>query len=228
MQATANMICSITFGKHYDYNDSDFCHLLSMIAQRPRLSASGIVFVPIFRKLFNKKVAALIEMINMGMSFVKKVVEDHREELRKTDDCKDYIDLYLKNMEQKKTEEESTKKFTEERLAYLMDILFGAGSETSSNTLAWCLLRLIADPDIQQRIRDEIIEVCGEDRLPTYSDRSRMPFTEAFLLEVQRLYTVVPLGECGGLICFFDCYLCFHKYCFQRKQIDIPKFFFFF
>ena len=176
MQAAANVICSIAFGKHYDYHNSEFCQLLSMIEQRPQLAGSRFMFVPVFRKLFKKQAAALVELRDRGLSFVRKVIEDHKEDLLKTNDCKDYIDLYLKNMEQKKHVEESTKKFTEERLAYLMDILFGAGSETSTSTLAWCLLRLIADPDIQQRIRDEIFEACGEDRLPTYSDRSSMAF----------------------------------------------------
>ena len=194
--ATANLICSITFGKHYDYNDPEFCQLLSMLVQRPQLVGVGFRRFPIFRKLFRKRVAVFVEFFDRGMSFVRNVIENHKEDLRKTNDCKDYIDLYLKNMEQKKTEEGTTKIFTEDRLAHLMDGLLVAGSETSSSTLAWCLLRLIADLDIQQRIREEIIEACGKDRLPTYSDRSNMPFTEAFLLEVQRLYTAVPLGEC--------------------------------
>ena len=191
MQATSNMICSIAFGKHFDYNDSEFRQLLSMIEQRPQLADAGLFFAPF---LFRKRIAALMENLNNGICFVRQVIEDHKEDLRKNGECKDYIDLYLKNTEQKKHQDDSTKFFTEKRLTILMDIFFSAGTETSSNTLAWCLLRLIADPDVQQRIRDEIIETCGEDRLPTYSDRSKMPFTEAFLLEVQRLYTVVPLG----------------------------------
>ena len=194
MQATSNMLCSITFGKQYDYNDSEFRQLLSMIEQRPQLTDSGLLLAPF---LFRNRKTALMENLREGFCFVGQIIEDHKEDLRKNDECKDYIDLYLKNIEQKKNEDDSEKQFTEKRLNILMDMFFIAGADTSSNTLAWCLLRLIADPDMQQQIREEILEACGEHRLPTYSDRSRMPFTEAFLLEVQRLHTVLPLGECS-------------------------------
>ena len=39
------------------------------------------------------------------------------------------------------------------------------------------------------------IDVCGSSRLPTYSDRDKMPFTEAVIMEMQRLYTVAPMGR---------------------------------
>ena len=54
---------------------------------------------------------------------------------------------------------------------------------------------MIARPELQTQIRDEIKHVCGGDRLPRYPDRENMPFTEAVILEVQRLHTLVPLGK---------------------------------
>ena len=50
------------------------------------------------------------------------------------------------------------------------------------------------NPDVQSRVRAEIFRVVGRDRAPGLSDRSSLPFTEATILEIQRLGNIVPFG----------------------------------
>ena len=40
--------------------------------------------------------------------------------------------------------------------------LFGAGTETTSSALRFCLLHLCKNPEVQQRLHDEIEEHVGE------------------------------------------------------------------
>ena len=48
--------------------------------------------------------------------------------------------------------------------------------------------------DIQAKIHEEIIEVVGQDRLPSLEDRKNMHYTEAFLLESFRYTSFVPMA----------------------------------
>ena len=49
-------------------------------------------------------------------------------------------------------------------------------------------------PDAQERAQAEIDAVVGIDRLPTFEDRSSLPYVEAVLRETLRWNPVFPLG----------------------------------
>lgn len=49
-------------------------------------------------------------------------------------------------------------------------------------------------PEIQKRAQAEIESVVGSDRLPEYSDRHRLPVTEAIYREILRWRPPGPLG----------------------------------
>ena len=53
---------------------------------------------------------------------------------------------------------------------------------------------MITYPDIQRKIRREMYDIIGRDRLPRLSDQSTLPYTSAALLEIQRMASVTPLG----------------------------------
>ena len=62
-----------------------------------------------------------------------------------------------------------------------------AGTETVAGVLAWALHLLAADPELQQRIREEVHEVTAG-RAPTVADMRRLALTERFVKEILRLY----------------------------------------
>jgi cytochrome P450 len=49
-------------------------------------------------------------------------------------------------------------------------------------------------PDVQKQAQEELDAVTGRERLPTFEDRSRLPFVDAVCKEVLRWKPVVPLG----------------------------------
>ncbi|XP_053403116.1 cytochrome P450 2D15-like [Mercenaria mercenaria] len=69
-----------------------------------------------------------------------------------------------------------------------------AGIDTSRFTLSGAILHMVAFPDIQEKVQEEIDRVVGRDRLPGINDRPNFGYTEAVLHESMRLGTVVPLG----------------------------------
>ena len=48
--------------------------------------------------------------------------------------------------------------------------------------------------DIQGKIRREIDAELGRDQLPSGNDRVHLPYTDAFLMEVQRFGSILPNG----------------------------------
>lgn len=49
-------------------------------------------------------------------------------------------------------------------------------------------------PDIQRRAQEEVDNVTGGTRLPTYEDRDKMPYVNGLVYECLRWNPVVPLG----------------------------------
>ncbi|KAL2837583.1 cytochrome P450 [Aspergillus pseudoustus] len=49
-------------------------------------------------------------------------------------------------------------------------------------------------PNEMRRVHDEIDQVVGSARLPTFDDQDNLPYLQAFMTECQRLYPLVPLS----------------------------------
>ena len=53
---------------------------------------------------------------------------------------------------------------------------------------------MVLQPDIQRRAQNELDSVLGQDRMPSFDDRSSLPFIDCIVLEVLRWNVVTPLG----------------------------------
>lgn len=60
----------------------------------------------------------------------------------------------------------------------LVDLFLGGATSTTA-TLDFALLLMLAFPDVQEKVFQETLQVVGPDRLPTTADRIR---SSAFLL----------------------------------------------
>lgn len=49
-------------------------------------------------------------------------------------------------------------------------------------------------PDIQAKCYQEIHAAFGETEMPNYTERSKTPYVEAMLMEVNRFFEIAPLG----------------------------------
>ena len=75
--------------------------------------------------------------------------------------------------------------FVEYQLVRIIGDLFTAGTETTATTLLWGMIYMMRNPEIQRQVQTEIINVLGPDQPPAYTDRGKMPFVEATILEIQ-------------------------------------------
>ncbi|XP_077802972.1 cytochrome P450 2C3 isoform X7 [Macaca mulatta] len=82
--------------------------------------------------------------------------------------------------------------FTMDNLVATIWDMFSAGTETTSTTMRYGLLLLLKHPEISAKVREEIDHVVGKNRSVCMQDRSRMPYTDAVVHEIQRYIDLIP------------------------------------
>jgi cytochrome P450 len=131
--------------------------------------------------------------------FIDEVIDEHvvnfasnKESVR--EDPKDFIDAFLAQIESSDPGSSFHGELGIKNLkATLLDLML-AGSETTATTLTWAILFMIKYPDIQRKVREEIVNEVGCSRPIRLDDKSRLPYTEAVIQEVLRMACVGPLG----------------------------------
>lgn len=193
----ANIIFAIVCGKRHEYEDEFFVKFLrdSDLAARKVMQVSALL-----------SCASVLQHIPgdpLGMNIITKSLEQWKDyvtkiydEHTKTHDensPRDLIDFFITEMSKKENLKEGSE-FSVDQLNTVARDLFGAGSETSATVIRWALLYLLKYPEIQQRLQSEIDNVVPDGQLPSLEDRIKLPYVEAFIMEVLRCANVVPLS----------------------------------
>ncbi|KAF9477126.1 cytochrome P450 [Pholiota conissans] len=72
--------------------------------------------------------------------------------------------------------------------------IYGGASDTIISALGSLFYVLATRPDIQKKGQEEIDRVIGTERLPDFSDRASLPYTDALYRELLRFYPPTPMG----------------------------------
>ncbi|XP_055576689.1 cytochrome P450 2H1-like [Falco biarmicus] len=195
VHAVSNVICSIVFGDRFDYEDKKFLTLVDLIEDNSKLQNSIQTqlynFFPNIMEYLPGPHQKLAKNIEEADHFTSEIIAEHQETLDPT--CpRDFIDAFINKMEQEKGNGRS--EFTTETLRRTTLDLFLAGTGTTSITLRHGFLILQKYPEIVEKIQKEIDSVIGQDRSPCMADRSRMPYTDAVVREIQRFVDLLPLN----------------------------------
>lgn len=83
---------------------------------------------------------------------------------------------------------------SETLLADVLATLYVGGADTTVSLIAAFFMCMVMNPDKQTTAQEELDRVVGHGRLPENNDRDSLPYVTAVLLEVIRLYPVLPLG----------------------------------
>ncbi|XP_070561957.1 cytochrome P450 2U1-like [Ptychodera flava] len=202
MSAVSNITCNLLFGKRFNYDDEEFKGLLEISRQiaANTQQSSILSFIPSLGRLpWPIKTRLMAEHNRMGV-FMEKAIAEHTEMISQCEAVQEsFIGGYVsqvKNYKRNLSNRYNSSTFSEdpEHLKYSLIVLFTAGTETSATTLLWVLLYLCLNQDIQENCFREIKNAIGLENTPSYADKTKLPYVEAVLLEVQRIANIVPIG----------------------------------
>lgn len=186
----SNVISSVVFGHGFSFEDIRFHQLLK--ASETIAYFQGTVWGRLYDSLpwLMRRLPGphknVFKEYRQVADFLKEEIAIHRENWT-SGEPQDLIDSYLAELSKGEN-----RTFSEENMIQVVFDFFMAGSETTTATLAWALLYMLANPDVQDQVKDELDAVLGLNQPVNYEDRSRLHYTNAVVHEIQRYANLVP------------------------------------
>ncbi|XP_063915659.1 cytochrome P450 2J3-like [Zophobas morio] len=196
-EALTHYVSSVTgtvlLGKSFSRDDEvrkNLIHNLD-IAMREAQLGGPLNFLPFLRFLpkYRKSLTAFRDTINK----IRKSLSVHINECEKTfsndDSATNFIEAFLLQ----RSKGGPPEIYSVDNLVYNLFDVFTGSTETTISSLKWIILYLAQHQDVQDKVRQEFVEVLQGEVLEM-SDVPKLSYTQAVLSEVSRIRTLVPLG----------------------------------
>ncbi|RUS78606.1 hypothetical protein EGW08_013641 [Elysia chlorotica] len=189
--ALSNIVCSVIVGDRFGYEDEYFKRVIKNVdAFVTKMPPYWIMFAATFLQkvpgdLFGiKDWTGSLEDLNIN--FCKFQIDKIKKEFDPDAEPENFISAYLLMMH-KKTESGNHSHLDETNLIANIKALLLGGTETSSNTIMWCVLFCLHHPEVQEKVYEEIKTQVGTGRAPNTLDMPKLPYLSAVIRETQRL-----------------------------------------
>ncbi len=147
--ASSNIICSMSYGRRFSYDNQMFRKVLANIDEVLHCSfvESFLKTIPVISSIpgINGFRKSLADILNFNLDMVKEHKATFKQGV-----TRDVIDAML--TEAQKEQGNSELVFTDELIARSLFDFFGAGTDTTINTLRWALLLITQFPNIQAKV----------------------------------------------------------------------------
>jgi 26-hydroxylase len=193
----------------------------------------AMIFLPFLKHL--PGVASACKQLRANreemMGFVRGVIAEHRAALD-PENPKDLVDAYLIEIDatsKRKAENSEDNKDifhgfdAETQMEQVVLDLFSAGVETLKTSLLWAIVYMLHNPEVMEKVQQELDAVVGAERLPTLEDMNNLPYTRATLYEIMRRSSVVPMGTTHATdrYILFNIFLHFLRCCCQVSLVSM-------
>ncbi|KIP05284.1 hypothetical protein PHLGIDRAFT_119933 [Phlebiopsis gigantea 11061_1 CR5-6] len=148
--------------------------------ERNRQEASALaVMHRIGKQLIAEKKATILEAVGQkGREIEKKDMNE-----------RDLLSLLIKaNMA---TDIPESQRLSDDEILAQVPTFIVAGHETTSVATTWCLYQLTQSPDVQMKLREELLQVPTDD--PTMDELNGLPYLDMFVKEIMRHHSPVPM-----------------------------------
>ena len=194
--AVANIILSMLFGKRDSRSDGDCIELIKCAPKFVANSAGALIydFMPQARIFCESGLKEQRSCLDTLEKVILRRLEIHRESYD-PENPQNVTDLLLKATGEVDESEKQTLGLDEYLLVEgTTQELVGTGLQPVFPILRWAVLYMIAYPEIQAEIQQELDEVVGRERQVRYEDREKLPFIQACIHEILRYAPFFPFG----------------------------------
>ncbi|XP_060943196.1 cytochrome P450 1B1 [Limanda limanda] len=193
--STANIMSAVCFGKRYAYEDEEFLQVVGRNDQFTQtVGAGSIVDVMPWLQYFPNPIRTIFDnfkKLNLEFGqFIRDKVIEHRKTIQSST-TRDMTDALIVALDKLGDKSELTG--GKDYVSPTMGDIFGASQDTLSTALQWIVLILVKYPEMQLRIQQEVDKVVDRTRLPSIEDQLQLPYIMAFVYEVMRFTSFVPL-----------------------------------
>ncbi|KAF9235736.1 cytochrome P450 [Melanogaster broomeanus] len=119
-----------------------------------------------------------------------------REKMLKNEGDESFVRTLLENVNEHR--------LSTDQMSYLAGNMFGAGSETTAVGITNMIMAAACHPEAQARVQEELDDVVGRGRVPTWEDWSSLPQLHAFVSEALRWRPDVVWGYISRPVAFPD------------------------
>lgn len=201
--ATGSVINAVVCGYRFstEGNEKEFYQLKKITEEMMKvfsdpllnvaISSDFLVSLPVIKPRFDKAISLFDELA----VYLTRVIDDHIEQNDYSNEIEpqDYIDAFLQEMHRCE-EKGEPHYFSKIQLRNVVFDLWFAGQETTSGTLTWGIAYLICYPEVQKKLHEELDRVIGSGRMITLSDKSSLPYTNATVMEIQRISNIIGIN----------------------------------
>ncbi|XP_074089908.1 steroid 17-alpha-hydroxylase/17,20 lyase [Macrotis lagotis] len=192
--ASANVICQFCFSSSWKQDDEEIKIMMNFSdAIIKTLAKDNLIDVFPWIQLFpNKDLTLLKESVILRNKLLEKKIKIQKEKFH-IDSINNLLDTLLKAKINNNDHLTQEPEITDEHVLMTVGDIFGAGMETTSSVVKWCIAYLLHYPQVKEKIQKEIDQKIGFSRTPVLSDRNQLLLLESTIREVLRIRPVAPL-----------------------------------
>ncbi|XP_056327030.1 cytochrome P450 1B1 [Danio aesculapii] len=194
--SVANTMSAVCFGTRYAYDNAEFQQVVGRNDQFTKtVGAGSIVDVMPWMQYFPNPLRTLFNQFKKlneeFCAFIDFKVAEHRKTISPSL-VRDMTDAFIVALD-KGLSGGSGVSLDKEFVPPTISDIFGASQDTLSTALQWIILLLVRYPEIQKRLQEDVDRVVDRSRLPTIADQPHLPYLMAFIYEVLRFTSFIPL-----------------------------------
>ncbi|XP_010508469.1 PREDICTED: cytochrome P450 705A5-like [Camelina sativa] len=187
MRLSNNIICKMIVGRSCSEENGEAEKARSLASESIAL-VNKIVLGSMLRPPFKKLLTSLFRKEVMVLSsrfdeLLERILREYEEKLDGHQGT-ELMDALLEAYQDENAEYKITRNHIK---SFVADLLF-AGTDTTAQTTQWTMAEIINNPNILERLREEIDTVVGKTRLIQERDLPKLPYLQAVVKEVLRLH----------------------------------------
>ncbi len=191
--ATMSFIQRIVFDQVGSKDDEEILKVATSLRTIPNGLLNAITFdvfpkilQPVFGFLHKNSLENFVGSLGVIDEYLLKKIDEHRQSLD-PNNLRNFTDGLLQASSEVSESDRNNFQLSESDVVKGTLFQFvAAGTQLPSYVLSWGLLYMIAYPEIQAKIQEELDEVVGKEQQISFRERNQLPFTEACINEIFR------------------------------------------